>query len=103
MSERKMELEVGRKPFLSGSDLRVGVSKITSELAPEEEIYQISSFFLRIWSTIHQKKKMEFKVVNAIKSGINYIDTAPYYGQGKTEIALGKSLKHIPLNTTKVV
>ncbi|GFS44850.1 l-galactose dehydrogenase [Nephila pilipes] len=38
-------------------------------------------------------------VVNAIKSGINYIDTAPYYGQGKAEIVLGKALKHIPRNT----
>lgn len=38
-------------------------------------------------------------VVNAIKSGINYIDTAPYYGQGKAEIVLGKALKQIPRNT----
>ncbi|GFQ71750.1 l-galactose dehydrogenase [Trichonephila clavata] len=38
-------------------------------------------------------------VVNAIKSGINYIDTAPYYGQGKAEIVLGKALKRIPRNT----
>uniref|UniRef100_A0A0A9YAA4 D-arabinose 1-dehydrogenase n=1 Tax=Lygus hesperus TaxID=30085 RepID=A0A0A9YAA4_LYGHE len=28
-----------------------------------------------------------------LKSGINYIDTAPYYGAGRSEIALGKALK----------
>ena len=32
----------------------------------------------------------------AIKSGINYIDTAPYYGQGKSEEIIGKALKGIP-------
>lgn len=29
-------------------------------------------------------------VVEAIKSGINYIDTAPYYGNGTAELVLGK-------------
>ncbi|KAF6210539.1 hypothetical protein GE061_013645 [Apolygus lucorum] len=28
-----------------------------------------------------------------LKSGMNYIDTAPYYGAGRSEIALGKALK----------
>lgn len=32
----------------------------------------------------------------AVKKGINYIDTAPYYGQGKSEEVLGKALKGIP-------
>ncbi|GIY73263.1 l-galactose dehydrogenase [Caerostris extrusa] len=38
-------------------------------------------------------------VIKAVKSGINYIDTAPYYIQGKAEIVLGKALKQIPRNT----
>lgn len=33
---------------------------------------------------------------HAIKSGINYIDTAPYYGQGRSEKIIGKALKGIP-------
>ncbi|XP_054707848.1 uncharacterized protein LOC129217549 [Uloborus diversus] len=37
-------------------------------------------------------------VVEAIKSGINYIDTAPYYGHGKAETVLGKALKRLPRN-----
>lgn len=32
----------------------------------------------------------------ALKSGINYLDTAPFYGQGKSEEIYGKALKDIP-------
>ncbi|XP_054726352.1 uncharacterized protein LOC129236149 [Anastrepha obliqua] len=32
----------------------------------------------------------------ALKSGINYIDTAPYYGQGRSEEVLGMALKNVP-------
>ena len=37
------------------------------------------------------------KVVDlVVKSGVNYIDTAPWYGQGKSEQVLGKALRGIP-------
>ncbi|XP_025829493.1 L-galactose dehydrogenase-like [Agrilus planipennis] len=35
-------------------------------------------------------------VVDALKQGINYIDTAPYYGTGESETTLGQCLKGIP-------
>lgn len=35
-------------------------------------------------------------VHQAIKKGINYIDTAPFYGGGRSETTLGKALKGIP-------
>ncbi|XP_054729627.1 uncharacterized protein LOC129238581 [Anastrepha obliqua] len=35
-------------------------------------------------------------IQKAIKSGINYIDTAPYYGQGRAEEVLGMALKDVP-------
>ncbi|KAL8622647.1 hypothetical protein ACOMHN_009281 [Nucella lapillus] len=35
-------------------------------------------------------------VREALKSGINYIDTAPWYGHGKSETVLGKALQDIP-------
>ena len=35
-------------------------------------------------------------VEGAFKAGINYIDTAPWYGHGKSEEVLGKVLKKVP-------
>lgn len=35
-------------------------------------------------------------VYHAIKSGINYIDVAPWYGHGKAETVLGKALRDVP-------
>ncbi|KAK3589019.1 hypothetical protein CHS0354_007964 [Potamilus streckersoni] len=35
----------------------------------------------------------------AVKSGINYIDTAPWYGHGKAETLLGKVLPELPRET----
>lgn len=32
----------------------------------------------------------------ALKKGINYVDTAPYYGEGKSEEIIGKALKGVP-------
>lgn len=35
-------------------------------------------------------------IQKAIRSGINYIDTAPFYGQGRSEKIIGKALKGVP-------
>jgi len=35
-------------------------------------------------------------VEDVVKKGINYIDTAPWYGQGRSERVLGRALKNIP-------
>lgn len=35
-------------------------------------------------------------IQKAIRSGINYVDTAPWYGQGKSEEILGRALAGVP-------
>lgn len=45
--------------------------------------------------------KLEFDeakrtVIEALKRGINYVDTAPFYGQGESELNVGKILKEVP-------
>ena len=35
-------------------------------------------------------------VEDTVRKGINYIDTAPWYGQGRSEAVLGKAFKNIP-------
>lgn len=47
------------------------------------------------FSHFDEQKSIE-TIRNSIKKGINYIDTAPYYGQGKSEETLGKALKTVP-------
>ncbi|CAH3151272.1 unnamed protein product [Porites evermanni] len=49
-------------------------------------------------SVFRETNELEsIKVVHhAIKSGINYIDVAPWYGHGKAETVLGKALKDVP-------
>ncbi|CAB3999802.1 L-galactose dehydrogenase-like [Paramuricea clavata] len=43
------------------------------------------------------KESESIEVVHeALKSGINYIDVAPWYGHGKAETVLGKALQGVP-------
>ncbi|KAG7212417.1 hypothetical protein KM043_012732 [Ampulex compressa] len=47
------------------------------------------------YGTYDEEEAIE-TVRQAIKRGINYIDTAPWYGQGRSETVIGKALKGIP-------
>jgi len=38
-------------------------------------------------------------IEQALKAGLNYIVTAPFYGQGKSEEVLGKALRRVPRHT----
>ena len=35
----------------------------------------------------------------ALRSGVNYVDTAPFYGEGKSEEVLGQALRRVPRHT----
>ncbi|XP_071803334.1 uncharacterized protein [Asterias amurensis] len=52
------------------------------------------------FGNIAMSLETSLSVVNkALQSGINYIDTAPWYGNGVSETTLGKVLKDIPRET----
>lgn len=51
--------------------------------------------FGNLYGTCNEEEVIEL-VRQAIKQGINYLDTAPWYGQGRSETLLGKALKGIP-------
>ena len=42
-------------------------------------------------------------VEDVVKKGINYIDTAPWYGQGRSESVLGKALKYKKLLCSEIL
>lgn len=48
-----------------------------------------------VFRSTEQSESLEV-VRTALKSGINYIDTAPWYGHGKSESVLGKILPTLP-------
>ena len=42
-------------------------------------------------------------VEDVVKKGINYIDTAPWYGQGRSESVLGKALKYKKILCSEII
>ncbi|CAK9826311.1 L-galactose dehydrogenase [Anthophora retusa] len=49
------------------------------------------------YGTYDEEEAIE-AIRQALKRGINYIDTAPWYYQGRSETVIGKALKGIPRN-----
>ncbi|KAM7364700.1 uncharacterized protein ACRADG_001084 [Cochliomyia hominivorax] len=75
---RKMEYRALGRTGLRVSKISLGgatFSALFGDLDLEEAI-----------ATVHE----------ALKSGINYIDTAPFYGQGRSEEVLGMALRTVP-------
>jgi aryl-alcohol dehydrogenase-like predicted oxidoreductase len=87
-SVAKMPYTKLKKTGFTVSKLSFGASALGSVFNPTEE-----------------KESIEVAIA-AVRSGINLIDVAPWYGHGKAETVLGKSFKHIPRKayyiTTKV-
>eukprot|EP00058_Branchiostoma_floridae_P020921 XP_002606411.1 hypothetical protein BRAFLDRAFT_67662 [Branchiostoma floridae] len=61
-------------------------------------VSQLSFGASSLGSVFHDTDEAEsIQVVHkALKSGINYIDTAPWYGHGKSETVLSKALQGVP-------
>eukprot|EP00095_Tigriopus_kingsejongensis_P012303 maker-scaffold692_size110616-snap-gene-0.21 protein:Tk12303 transcript:maker-scaffold692_size110616-snap-gene-0.21-mRNA-1 annotation:"hypothetical protein TRIADDRAFT_22637" len=60
--------------------------------------------YISLSSTAPNTGTGDQKVVNeiletALKAGINYFDTSPWYGWGASEKAMGRALRHLPRNT----
>ncbi|XP_076224662.1 uncharacterized protein LOC116433382 isoform X2 [Nomia melanderi] len=53
------------------------------------------ALFSNIYGTFDEEEAIEM-IRQGIKRGINYIDTAPWYGQYHSETVIGKALKGIP-------
>lgn len=51
--------------------------------------------FSQLYGDLDEAEALEAVKV-ATKRGINYFDTAPFYGQGRSEEVLGKALRQIP-------
>lgn len=56
-----------------------------------------TSAFGSIYNDVKESECIEI-VHTSLKSGINLIDTAPWYGHGKSETTVGKALKSVPRN-----
>lgn len=55
----------------------------------------IKTYYVHIFRELDEPAAIR-TIQKAIKSGVNYIDTAPWYGQGKSEEILGRALQGIP-------
>jgi len=51
--------------------------------------------FARFYGSIGEDEARDI-LVAGLKSGVNYIDTAPWYGQGRSEQFIGNALKAVP-------
>uniref|UniRef100_A0A182K3H3 NADP-dependent oxidoreductase domain-containing protein n=1 Tax=Anopheles christyi TaxID=43041 RepID=A0A182K3H3_9DIPT len=51
--------------------------------------------FSQLYGDLDETKALE-AVKYAVQRGINYIDTAPFYGQGRSEEVLGRALRNVP-------
>jgi L-galactose dehydrogenase len=58
--------------------------------------HTIFSFQIRLISSELDEENAIQAIQQAIRSGINYIDTAYWYGQGKSEEILGRALATVP-------
>ncbi|KAI5636972.1 aldo/keto reductase family domain-containing protein [Phthorimaea operculella] len=51
--------------------------------------------FSNIYGTYDENRSLDL-IRESFKCGINYLETSPWYGQGKSEITIGKALKDVP-------
>ncbi|XP_058821712.1 uncharacterized protein LOC131683612 [Topomyia yanbarensis] len=77
-SVRKMKYNTFGRTGLKVSEISLGTGTLSKLYGPLGETEGVKAVHL------------------ALKEGINYIDTAPFYGQGRSEEILGQALKTVP-------
>ncbi|XP_054168197.1 uncharacterized protein LOC128965512 [Oppia nitens] len=70
------------------SKLSLGGAHVSKDLLFSEDGQQLLGGYESVVQSIQQ----------TVRSGINFIDTSPFYGCGKAELVLGKALENIPRN-----
>jgi len=83
---RQLEYQQLGKTDMMVSKLTLGCAAVSKEVVFNDDQTEIISGADNVVKAIQ----------NVIKSGINYIDTAAFYGCGKSEIVLGKALAGVP-------
>lgn len=96
ISDKFRSLSTYQEGFHDEDQMKTMIYKKFGRKTFQTSLLGFGGFELALCHGTPQEQDAIDTVIAAVKSGINYIDTAPFYGQGKSEIVLGKALKHIP-------
>lgn len=83
---------------MSSSEVRIGSPPRRRLGATDMTVCPLGFGASSLGSVFHDTDDAEScdVVRTAVDNGVNYIDTAPWYGQGKSETILGRVLPHLP-------
>lgn len=95
-SVRKMRYNRLGQTDLIVSGLSIGGATLTHFFGFGQLMKAKRAIFNLIYCSEVDEEEGIRTIREAIRLGINYIDTSPWYGQGRSEQLLGKALKGVP-------